>query len=462
MKRSLTEKQRDWLAGEVGSWKSESIVSADQAKKILGLYETSSDESQRKQSILLSTLMGLAALMVGLAVFLLIGYNWDEIPRGGKLILILGTIAATYAGAFYAERRSTGKWMVDVLLFLGCMFYGGGIFLIAQIFHLNAHYPNAFWWWALGVTPIALCRRSLLIHALYAWLLALWCGMEIINFRDLGFWLFGRWESLPNGAYSFVLLAVPGLLAAYRERSAAAVSLYVVALTWWLVLQPFTWHLNFEMVYFIGAVGALLFALAENHDPKSNFARPYRMLGTMLAASVLILLSYYDINKEVFVRESSINTAGIVEAAAIGALTAIVMLPSSSRFLLRLSGSEAPIASGTEMIHRQVLPIGLTLVMVVSLIWHLLLHEPVFPTILANLGMLALAAHLIRTGLREDRGLPFTVGVLYFLLWTILRYIDLFGDFGGMLGAAAMFFLCGAALFFVARYWQRRKAGSHA
>ena len=31
------------------------------------------------------------------------------------------------------------------------------------------------------------------------------------------------------------------------------------------------------------------------------------------------------------------------------------------------------------------------------------------------------------------------------------------GDFGGMLGAAMMFFMCGGALFGVARYWQGRK-----
>jgi uncharacterized membrane protein len=462
VKRLLTEKQREWLARELNSWKSESIVSADQAQKILGLYETSGDESSRKQSVLLSTLMGLAALMVGLGVFLLIGYNWDEIPRGGKLVLILATIAATYAGAFFAEKRGSGKWMVDVLLFLGCLFYGGGIFLVAQIFHLHAHYPNAFWWWAIGVMPIALCRKSLLIHALYAWLLALWCGMEIINFRDLGFWLFGRFEDFPNGAYSFILLALPGLLAGYREKSAATVSLYVVAITWWLVLQPFTWDLNFEMVYFIGAVGALLMVLAASHDPKSPFARPYRFLGTVMTGWVLILLSYHRINEDVFNRVDSIQPAAIVEAAAIAALAVIALLPSSIRLMHRLSGSEAPTPTLAETIRRQALPISLTLVMLVSLLWHLLFREPVVPTILANLGMLALAAQLIRTGLHEDRGLPFTVGVLYFLLWTILRYIDLFGDFGGMLGAAAMFFLCGAALFFVARYWQRRKARAHA
>jgi hypothetical protein len=84
------------------------------------------------------------------------------------------------------------------------------------------------------------------------------------------------------------------------------------------------------------------------------------------------------------------------------------------------------------------------------------------PTILANVAMITYALWLMRLGLQEDRGRPFAAGVLYFLLWAILRYIDLFGDFGGMLGASLMFFLCGAALFGVAWYWRQRKEARYA
>ena len=79
------------------------------------------------------------------------------------------------------------------------------------------------------------------------------------------------------------------------------------------------------------------------------------------------------------------------------------------------------------------------------------------PTVLVNVAMVAAAFWLMQLGLQEDRGRPFGAGVLYFLLWAVLRYVDLFGDFGGMLGAAMMFFMCGGALFGVARYWQGRK-----
>ena len=51
-------------------------------------------------------LLGVAAFLVGLAVFLLIGYNWDELPAPIKLILVVGTVMGTYAGGFYLRSPS--------------------------------------------------------------------------------------------------------------------------------------------------------------------------------------------------------------------------------------------------------------------------------------------------------------------------------------------------------------------
>jgi len=106
---------------------------------------------------------------------------------------------------------------------------------------------------------------------------------------------------------------------------------------------------------------------------------------------------------------------------------------------------------------RQWLPLALVLLMALLSLWFAWVKEPLVPTILANLAMLASAVWLITVGLREERGRPFSAGVLYFLFWAVLRYFDLFGRFGGMLGGAFLFFLCGAALFVVSQFWRQRK-----
>ncbi len=74
--------------------------------------------------------------------------------------------------------------------------------------------------------------------------------------------------------------------------------------------------------------------------------------------------------------------------------------------------------------------------------------------------MIALAVYLIRLGVGEGRGRPFAAGVAYLLLWTALRYVDLFGEAGGMLGAALLFFLCAAGLVAIARFWSHARAAS--
>jgi hypothetical protein len=77
------------------------------------------------------------------------------------------------------------------------------------------------------------------------------------------------------------------------------------------------------------------------------------------------------------------------------------------------------------------------------------------------LAILAMSIWLMWVGLRDDRGLPFAGGVLFSLQWVIMRYIDLFGGAGGMLGAALMFFLCGLAIAGLAVFWHERKKVVH-
>ena len=115
---------------------------------------------------------------------------------------------------------------------------------------------------------------------------------------------------------------------------------------------------------------------------------------------------------------------------------------------------------------RQWLPLSMVVLMFLMPVWYAALHEPNMfdeswitlpPTILANLAMLALAFWLLLIGLREERGFPFAAAVVYFLLWALMRYIDLFSEAGGMLGASCMFFTTGAVIFGGAMFWHRHK-----
>ncbi len=457
--RGVSNKQRAWLVCQIDDWQSRGMLSTDQASQILGLYETRTELAERYRSMALLTLMGAAAFLVGMGALLLISYNWEAMPDLLKLIIIFGVFVGTQATAFVLRFRRGARLWSEAVFFLGCLFYGAGIFLVAQIFHLNAHYPDAFWWWALGVLPFAICLDTLLLHALLVSLLAIWCWTEIIGFSDLGAWFFGRWGFIPNGAYALPLLALPGLMWAYRKGSVGAVSLYVAVLAWWFFLQPFAWGLEEESVYFIGAVGGLMLVIAESHSAGARFAVPYRLFGFLLAAGVLLVMSFHGFNRQTLY---SIDDAKSLMLALVMAILSAAVIYVAAMF--KRYESRGPISVGQQVqqtVRRQWLPIGLVVLMIILLLWRTLLGEPLLPTIVANVAMIFLAVWLMDVGLREDRGQPFAAGVLYLLLWAIVRYVDLFGNFGGMLGAALMFFLCGGTLFGVAWHWRRRKQQQH-
>ena len=459
-RRTISDGMRQWLVDEIAVWQSEEILSAGQSARLLDLYELQTEAADRKHSVALVALMSVAALLVGLAVLLLIGYNWQEMSAALKLVTIFGVITATHATGFYLRfRRGIGR-LSEVAFFLGCLFYGAGIFLVAQIFHLNAHYPGLVWWWAVGVLPFALCLRTPLLHILFVALLAIWGGMEVIGFNDLDGWLFGRWRHLPNAAYSLPLLALPGLAWAYRNRSVVTVGLYVPLIAWWAILQPFAWDCEEETVYFIGAVGGLLLVIAESHTAGSRFAIPFRVWGVLIVAGLLLPLSFYDFNAHIM--NDARNLGGLI-LPSVTLLTAVVSIVLAA-FAQREGERETVLSADRlrRIMQRQWLPLGLVLLMAILALWNTIIQEPLLPTIAVNVAMVAVSFWLMRVGLRDDRSPPFVVGVMYFLLWTVLRYIDLFGDFGGMVGAALMFFLCGAALFGVALLWRRRKETGHA
>lgn len=487
-RRPISQQIRQWLLGELEAWRAGGILADDQPGRILDLYETSQDAAGRRRSLAMFALSSVAALMIGLAALLVVSHNWQALSAGQKLAVIFGALLGLHATGL--GLRYGGRWRLssEMVLFVACMLYGSAIWLIAQIFHIQSHYPDGLWFWALGVLPFALCLDTLLLHALYAGLLALWVGTEILGFHNAGFWgsmfLRGCAATLP-------LMTLPGLVWAYRKRSVMTVSLYAPLLAWWAVLQPVAWRWEISPIYFVGLAGALLLMIAEMHHRQSPLAKPYRLYGVLITGGVLVPLSFADQIFELLRHSPAADdyVAGWV-ITLIGALAALAVVVLQQREeVTRVAGnsreSTAPIelrhysVNFASILRRQWLPLCIVLLLAGLCFWNGLLNvdDPqhsvygreysfvdmkwtpavLLPVTAVNVAMIVLALWLMRLGLREDRTLPFTAGVLYFLLWTVLRYADLFAGVGGMLGAAVLFLLCGVGLLVVARFWVRRK-----
>ena len=106
MARELTDRNRRWLTGELAYWQSAGLVSPERAGQILGCYVSADEMGQRKRRLASFTLAALAALMIGLAVLLLIGHNWqlvvagwEGLPRILKLAAVFLVVVGSHAGA---------------------------------------------------------------------------------------------------------------------------------------------------------------------------------------------------------------------------------------------------------------------------------------------------------------------------------------------------------------------------
>src|SRR5205814_8153366 len=107
--------------------------------------------------------------------------------------IIFGVLIGTHTTGYALSYRWKAKLVSEIVFFVGCLVYGGGIWLVADIFNLHAHYPNGLWLWALGVLPLALCLETPLLHVLLVGLLGAWAGTEVLGFTEIGGWFFGRW-----------------------------------------------------------------------------------------------------------------------------------------------------------------------------------------------------------------------------------------------------------------------------
>ena len=206
-------------------------------------------------------------------------------PAPLKVTAIFGALIGTHAAGFWLRYRLGWRRLSEVVFFLGCLFYGAAIWLLAQIFHIDSSNYDALWWWAIGVLPFALLLDTILLHLLFAGLLALWVGFEVLSLERL-IW------GVPSAGYSLPLLVAPGLWWAYRKSSATTVGIYVPLLAWWVVLQPIAWKLQANPTFFIGAVGSLMMLVAALHPPRSEMAIPYRFYGIALVGATLVPLSF--------------------------------------------------------------------------------------------------------------------------------------------------------------------------
>ena len=144
--KSLSDQLRRWLQAE--------LIDADLAEAIQRWEDSQLNQSKHSSvrhltvPIRLSILLGSLLLAAGLLLF--VSAHWDQMPPFWRVSLLLFIVIALHAGgAWFAERF---QLMALGLHAVGTVAFGAGVFLCAQIFHLDVLW--SFRWglllWSFG------------------------------------------------------------------------------------------------------------------------------------------------------------------------------------------------------------------------------------------------------------------------------------------------------------------------
>ena len=420
------------LAQEVSSWVGEGIISSEQALAICSRYGLDFRNLSRR-SYGYRVLIVLGYLFVGLAVITLVGANWDQIPRAVRMgSLIALTLAANLLGLhrFRREDKSATAWF-----FLGSLFYGASIMLIAQIYHIEEHYPDGIFWWAMGTLPVAILTSSAPLTVLAVCLGFIWFFVE----SSLGFYpaLFpvfmaaALWHLVRGRQSNILFLLFAAALVFWAEYT----------LAWALSDKP-GFHAGGENVALCFGLFLLLHGLSKLlvWRKESMLADYGTLLGLWVVRFAIfsLLLFSFAYPWELLIRAGWKMPWITIALSALAVSLAAWMAHRGRTSILSTALFGALI--------------------IVALVAVTQVHDKSFARFFQfadNIVLVATGVWLIVLGIQNSVSHYFYLGVTTILTTGLLRYIDLVGDY---VGTAVLFAILAAILLAAAKYWRNHSA----
>ena len=276
-----------WLTGEMERWRSEKIVTNDQAEKILSLYP----EKQFSANLATLILTSVGAVIFGLGIILLFAYNWDAIPKFAKLAVVFFALLTTHGfGIFFRKKGRRFIILSEAFHLLGTMMFGAGIWLVAQIYNIDEHYPNAFLIWGFGALAMAWALDSIPQAVGAVILLCFWNGFEVFDFRN------------SNHLASLAILIAVGPLA-WRLKSVVLLYVAVPAfiLTYIFNCTHFGMaeHIIPPVLVFLSSVLISSAILAMEKDFFKGSPTVFRFYGNIIYWISLYVLTFPNIMREI-------------------------------------------------------------------------------------------------------------------------------------------------------------------
>ena len=166
--------EKNALEKNLDQWVAAGVLDAAVAARIREFEKSRGSSEGLRWPVLLALALGGVLLCAGVLLF--VAAHWDELSPASRFSLVLLLVAAfPVAGAAIAERFPA----LSVTFYaIGTVCVGAGIFLTAQIFNLEEHWPSGILLWAIGALAGWLLLRQWPQAALLALLVPAWLAGE--------------------------------------------------------------------------------------------------------------------------------------------------------------------------------------------------------------------------------------------------------------------------------------------
>lgn len=426
-------KHTRWLLAEIDRWSSEKIISPGQADQLRSRY--AEPAGAVPWGLLVFATAG--AIVIGLGVILLFAYNWDAIPKFGKLALIFGAVIGAHAGSIRLLARAGWQSQLgEALAALGTMFYGAGIWLVAQTYNIDEHYPNGFFFWALGALAMAWAIRSTANGLLAVVLLAIWGCCETLDFRAPELWS--------------VLLVAAGIVPlAWKQRSALLLAAALAAIQLLIAVNVSNWGSGAHSFTASLALGVLWVAAARlTENSRQDFIGGADVMSLFGYGAFLVcayLLSFDDAATHLLSWTKEPGSHHLIAYVFDWTLFAVGLAGWASLAWRALRRREIQIRR-----EEWLLPIALVYSFGVAAIgvsgWTYFISGAF------NVMLLGLAIMWMWRGCHESRLRPTVLGSLLLTVVVLTRYFDLFDD---MASRGVAFIVLGVIFVAEAMYYRK-------
>ncbi|MCU7799987.1 MAG: DUF2157 domain-containing protein [gamma proteobacterium symbiont of Lucinoma myriamae] len=427
------------LQEKLPHWKVQSWLDEVSAQSILNdAYSDANNSNTKSHKIsLILGIMGVMLLAVGVISF--IAANWQGMSKIMKLSLLFSSMTAAYLASIWALSEQKYPALGEAFLLLGVLLFGNNIMLIAQIYHIDSHYPNAILLWAAGALVTAFIMKSEVVLITSVLLSLLWSGMEIFDFSQI------HWHWLVFWSVCSVLTI--------RQGFHLAAHIMIVSFFVWLLFSFYSFSRYTSVGYLVQTYllsGLLIFMLAEtirNRQYIRYFAELLSCYALIFSAAFLFTLSFPELDFDAYFDPGHIADELYTQVNFL-----IIQLVLMGLFLV--ASIKHFMANETNHPIKW-LSVLWALVLVLCLLWNLFFYQEQqnIPVIIINVLLFSLVIGLIYSGLAEHKRFYVNLAFGLFTITLLSRYFD---TFWGLMDRS-LFFIVGGLLLIIGGYWLEKK-----